>query len=94
MRQEYGTLRKCVYEILASYCNKVWYNFHAKNICDEILSWMIEILMKNILIMINNRSKSNIPKFNLFTQNGKYIELTFSVGDIIPWFIISIDQDT
>ena len=52
--------------------------------CDEILSWMIEIWMKN-----HSVSESNCNIVN--PNNGG---LAFSVGDTTLRFTISIEQDS
>ena len=53
--------------------------------CDEILSWMIEIWMKNHLI-----NDSNCNTINLLSPNN--VGFIFSVGDTIPRFTISTEQ--
>ena len=64
-------------------------------ICDEILSRMIEIWKKNHLVSdsfcntVNLQSPPN-KKLQGMTNN---VGLTFSVGDTIPRFTISIEQD-
>jgi hypothetical protein len=61
--------------------------------CDKILSWMIEIWMENHLVSdsncnaVNLQSPINLPRM---TVN---VGLPFSVGDTIPRFTISMDQD-
>ena len=58
---------------------------------DEILLWMIEIWMKIHLVSDNNRNTLNLypPKKNQGMTNN--VGLTFSVGDTIPQFTISIE---
>jgi hypothetical protein len=57
--------------------------------CDEMLSWVIGIWMKNHSISDN---KSIIP--NKLQGLANNVGLTFSVGDIILRFTISIEQDS
>ena len=57
---------------------------------DEILSWLIEIWMKNCLVSSSNY-KCNPPKKLQGMENN--VRLTFSVGDTTPRFTISIEQD-
>ena len=63
--------------------------------CDEILSWMFEIWIENHVISDSNRNtvKSTIPK-KVYKGMTNYVGLTFSVGDTILRFTISIEQDT
>ena len=58
---------------------------------DEILLWMIEIWMKIHLVSDNNRNTVNLypPQKNQGMTNN--VGLTFSVGDTIPRFTISIE---
>jgi hypothetical protein len=61
--------------------------------CDEMLSWMIEVWMNNQLVSDVNCNTINIvspPKSQGMTNN---VGLTFSVGDTILRFTISIEQD-
>ena len=58
---------------------------------DEILSWMTEIWMKNHLVsasICNTVNVSSPPKLQGMTINGG---LTFSVGDTILRFAISVE---
>jgi hypothetical protein len=59
--------------------------------CDEILSWMINIWMRNHLV-----SDIDCKTINLLSQKlqgmTNNVGLTFSVGDTIPRFTISIEQ--
>ena len=62
--------------------------------CDEILSWMIEIQMKNHLVNDCNCNTINLQstqKIQGFTNNAG---LKFSVGDTILRFTVSIDHTT
>ena len=62
--------------------------------CDEILLWKIEIRMKNHLVSDSNckHYKAIIPQ--IFTRYmTTTVTLTFNVGDTIPRFTISIEQD-
>ena len=67
--------------------------------CDEMLSWMINIWMKNYLVRDSNCNTANLhsppPKKKQKTKQGmtNNVGLTFSVGDTIPRFTISIEQD-
>ena len=56
--------------------------------CDEMLSWAIGIWMKNHSV---SGSKSIIPQKLQGLANN--VGLTFSVGDTILKFTISIEQD-
>ena len=60
---------------------------------DEILSWMIEIWMKNHFVSDNNCDILNLLSPKKFTRNDKHVGLTFSVGDTTLQFTISIEQD-
>ena len=61
--------------------------------CDEMLSWMIEIWMKNHLVSDKN---CNIvvynPPQNLQGMTND-VGLKFCVGDTTPRFTISMEQD-
>ena len=62
--------------------------------CDEILSWMIETWMKNSL---RKWQQSQHCKTHKPPQQSKgmtnNVGLTFSIGDTILRFTISIEQD-
>ena len=59
---------------------------------DEILSWMIDIWMKNHFVSGSNcNTVYNPPKYLQGMTNN--VGLTCSVGDTIPGFTISIEQD-
>ena len=62
-------------------------------LCDEIMSWMIEIRMKHHLVSDSNCNIGNLYSPQKVTRNDNNVGLTFSVGDTIPWFTISIEQD-
>jgi hypothetical protein len=61
--------------------------------CDEIVSYMIKFWMKSHLVSDNNCNIVNLyfpKKLQGMTNN---IDLRFNVGDTIPWFTISIEQE-
>ena len=61
--------------------------------CDEMLSWMVENWIKSHVVRDSNCNTVNPfspQKLQGMTTN---LGLTFSVGDTIPWFTISIEQD-
>jgi hypothetical protein len=62
--------------------------------CDEILSWVIEIWIENHLVNDNNCNTENfiIPK--ILPRMANNVESTFSVGDTIWQFDISIELDS
>jgi hypothetical protein len=66
--------------------------FQSLATCDELLVWMIEIRMENHLVSDNTCNIAiYIPKK---IQGMTYhLGLTFSVGDTISWFTISLEQD-
>ena len=59
----------------------------------EILSWMIMFWMKNHLISDSNCNIENPYSQKQFTRMTNNVGLTFSGGDTIPQFTISIKQD-
>ena len=68
--------------------------FSLSTTCDEILSWMIEIWMKNHLVSVKNYNTIYLfspKKLQRMTNN---VGLTFSVGDTTWWFINNIEQET
>ena len=60
--------------------------------CDEILSWMVEIWMKNQSVSDSFIIYNPPPKKKLQGMTNNY-GLTFSVDDAIMWFPISIEQN-
>ena len=60
---------------------------------EQIWSWMIEIWMKNHLVSDNNCNTITLCSPKNLQGMTKNVGLTFSVGDTIPWFTISIEQD-
>ena len=56
--------------------------------CDEILSWVFDIWMKNHLA-----SDSICNAVKPFPPPKKKVGLIFGVGDTTPRFTISIEQD-
>jgi lipoprotein signal peptidase len=60
-------------------------------ICDEILTWMIEIWMEKQLVSDTN-CNNIIPQFFLQEMTNN-VGLTFSVGDTQPSFTNSSEQD-
>ena len=62
--------------------------------CDEKLSWMIKNWMENCLVSDSNCNTVNLysPK-NIYKGMTSNVGLSFSVGDTILWFTISIEQD-
>ena len=60
--------------------------------CDEILSWMIEIWMKIHLVSDSNCNTLNPYSPKILQGMTNNVGLTFSVGDTIPRFTISIEQ--
>ena len=68
---------------------------HLSATCDEILSWMTEIWMKNHLVSIIflQHCKPITPPKKFFLQGmTNNVGLTFSVGDTLPQFTISTEQ--
>ena len=61
--------------------------------CDEILSCMIEIWMKNHLVSDSNCNPVNLSSPKKSQGMANSVGLTFNVGDTIPRFRISIEQD-
>ena len=61
--------------------------------CDEILSWMIAIWMKNHSVSDRNCNTVNLLSPKNWQGMTNIVGLTFSVGDTVPWFTISIEQD-
>ena len=66
--------------------------------CDKILSWMIEIWMKNHLVCYNTYNTVNLqsppPKKKQNYKEWKIMLcLTFSVGDTIQRFTIHIERE-
>ena len=63
----------------------------------NILSWMIELWMKHHLVSDSNcNTYKPITLLNFYKDNiwlTLEVGLTFSVGDSIPRFTISIEQD-
>jgi hypothetical protein len=59
--------------------------------CDKILSWLIEIWLKNHLESDNNCNIVNLELSKIFTTTNN-VGLTFSVGDTTQQFTISIKQ--
>ena len=57
--------------------------------CGEMLSWMIEIWMKNHLVIATLPIYN--PQKNLQRKTNN-VGFTFSVGGTIPWVTISIGQ--
>jgi hypothetical protein len=63
-------------------------------ICDEILSWMIEIWMQNHLVRDSNCIIVNLyPPLQILQGMTNDVGLTFSVGGTTLLFTISIEQD-
>ena len=63
--------------------------------CDEMMSWMIGIWMKNHLWNDSDCNIINLQSAHKSLQGMiNNAGLTFSVGDTTPWFTISIEQDT
>ena len=62
--------------------------------CDKILSWVVEIWMKNHLVSDSNCNtvKCIIPQ-TLYKEWQIMLGLTFSAGDTTPRSTISIEQD-
>jgi hypothetical protein len=60
--------------------------------CDEILSWIIEIWMKNHLVNDNNCNTVNLESSKKLRVTNN-VALTFSVSDTVLQFTISIEQD-
>ena len=61
--------------------------------CDEILSCMIEIWMKHHLVSDNNCNIVILKPSKKSQGMANSVGLTFSVGDTIHQFTISIEQD-
>jgi hypothetical protein len=57
-----------------------------------MLSWMIEILMKNHLLSDNNYNTVNLQSPKFLQRMTNYVGLTFSVGDATPRFTIRIGE--
>ena len=67
--------------------------FLLPTICDEILSWMIEIWMKIHLVSDSNcNTLIYNPPIKLQGMTTK-VRLTSSIGDTISRFTFSIEQD-
>jgi hypothetical protein len=62
--------------------------------CDEILSWMIENWMKNHLVSDNNCSIAHLNSLKKLCGMINNFGLTFSVGDTLLWFTLSIEKDS
>jgi hypothetical protein len=60
---------------------------------DEILSWMIEIWMRNHLVSDNTCNTVNVQSPKKWQGMTINVGLTFSVGSIRPQFRISMEQD-
>ena len=61
--------------------------------CDEILSWMIEIWMKNHLVSDSNCNTIRLYSSKTLQGMANNVGLTLSVGDTTPRSTISIGQD-
>ena len=60
--------------------------------CNEMLSWMIEIWMRNHLVSDINCNIVNVILPNKLQRMTNNVGLTFGVGDTIPQFTISIEN--
>ena len=60
---------------------------------DELLSWKIENWMKIHLVRDSNCNTVNLYSPQKIQRMTNNIGSTFSVGDTIPWFTSSIEQD-
>ena len=60
--------------------------------CYEILSWMIGISMNFHFVSDSMCTIINLQSLKISTRNDNNVGLTFSVGDNIPRFIISVEQ--
>ena len=58
--------------------------------CDEILSWIIGMWMKNHLVSGSNCNTVNLKSLNLLQGMTNNVGLAFSVGDTILWCTLSI----
>jgi hypothetical protein len=61
--------------------------------CDETLSWMIEMQMKNHLVSDSNCNVVNLQSPKRLQGMTNHIAFTFSVCDTTQWFTIRIEQD-
>jgi len=61
--------------------------------CDELLVRMIEIRMENHLVSDNTCNIVNLYPPKKLQGMTYHLGLTFSVGDTISWFTISLEQD-
>jgi len=61
--------------------------------CDEMLSWMIEIWMKNHSVSDSNCNTINLNPLKILQEMTNNVGLAFSVGDTTPRFTISIEED-
>ena len=61
--------------------------------CDEIMSWMIEIWMRNHSVSDSNCKIVKLESLKNLQGMANNVGLKFSVGDTTPRFKISIEQD-
>ena len=68
---------------LPSLVNNLWWNI-------GIGDWNLD---DNTLSCDNNRNIESIIPFEYLQGATNNVELTYIVGDAIPWFTISVEQD-